>query len=232
MPWLEGLYNVVFPNLCTVCHRTLIQGEKHLCLHCLVDLPRTNLHTQSPNIIHERLMSIGLPIEKATSLFYYFRESPFKAIIIDTKYHGRPSVGQTLSAEHAEELITTGFFDGIDYIIPVPLHYLKLITRGYNQAERIASGLSSVTGIPVINALKAAYHPTQTRKNPHERLKNVQKIYSLREKFKEIIENRHVLLLDDVITTGATLLSCITAIKALSPSTRISVYSLAITKIG
>lgn len=229
-PWVTGVYNILFPNVCAVCHQSLIKGEKHLCLKCLVDLPVTNLHRVTPNLIHDRLFSLGLRIERATSYFYYSRESKYKSIIIDTKYHGRPSLGKAMAARHAGELKSYNFFDGIDYIIPVPLHHIKRMIRGYNQAQKIAEGISDMAGIPVLDALKAAYHSTQTRKDPHERLKNVDQVYSVKEGMKAVIENRHILLLDDVITTGATILSCMNALKRASPTTKVSVYSLALTK--
>ncbi len=228
-PWATGLVNVIFPNVCTVCKRSLVDGEKVMCLHCLVDLPETNLHASQPNHIHERLMAVGMPIEKAASYFYYYRDTPYTALIHDTKYRGRPSVGRFLARRHAGKLVNCGFFDDIDCIVPVPLHRFKKMMRGYNQAEEIAKGLSAVSGLPVVNALKAAYHTTQTRKDSHQRLLNVKGVYSVSD--TEAIRDKHILLLDDVITTGATLLSCIQSIRTACPSTRISVYSLAITRL-
>jgi len=230
VPWVEDFVNVIFPNVCTVCHRTLVKGENIICLHCLLDLPRTQLHKQQPNEIHERLMCVGIPIEKATSLFYYYRDTPYARLVHDTKYHSRPVVGRTLAAMHAKELLPTGFFDGIDCIVPVPLHRIKRLSRGYNQAEELAKGISSVTNIPVVDALSAAYHSTQTRKDAHQRLLNVKDVYGLAN--ANAIAGKHILLLDDVITTGATILSCMHAIRNASPSTRISVYSLAITRLN
>ncbi len=228
--WINDLIDVIFPNVCTVCHRRLVKGENVICLHCLSDLPRTNLHKYRPNKIHERLMAIGMPVEKATSLFYYYRDSPYARLIHDTKYRNRPTVGRTLAMMHTQELKGTDFFDSIDCIVPVPLHLLKHIKRGYNQAEEIARGINSVTSLPIINALSASYHKTQTRKDSHQRLLNVKGVYNVAE--VDAIQGKHILLIDDVITTGATLLSCMQAIRQASPSTRISVYSLSITQLG
>lgn len=228
--WGEGLVNLVFPNVCTVCHRTLVRGEEVMCLECELGLPRTNLHRLQPNVIHERLFSIGHPVERATSLFYYYRENQYARLIHDTKYRGRPNVGYTLASRHADELLKCDFFDGIDSIVPVPLHYFKRLRRGYNQAEAIASGIASAAQIPVIDALSASFHSTQTRKTAHERLVNARNVYRVKD--VAAIANRHILLVDDVITTGATLLSCLEAIKHSSPATRVSVYSLAITQLA
>lgn len=228
--WSEAFVNLIFPNVCTVCHRTLVRGEKIMCLECRMGLPRTNLHLTQPNTIHERLFSIGHPIYRAASLFHYYRQNQYSRLILDTKYHGRPVVGRTLAAEHAKELMASGFFDDIDAVVPVPLHYFKRMRRGYNQAEIIASAISDKTGIPVYDALSARFHFSQTRKNAHERLANARGVYTVRD--SQIIDGRHILLVDDVITTGATLLSCMEAIYLKCPSTRISVYSLAITQLG
>lgn len=227
--WPEGLFNLFFPNVCTVCRKTLVRGERILCLDCRMSLPLTNFHRSQPNQIHERLFAIGHPIERATSMFYYYRGNRFVNLIHDTKYRGRPIVGKTLAADHASQLLAVGFFDGIEAIVPVPLHFLKRLRRGYNQAEEIACGISDVTGLPILDVLSASFHRTQTRKNAHERIVNTRNVYHLAEPTE--IEGKHILLVDDVITTGATLLSCIEEIKRLSPTTRVSVYSLAITRL-
>ena len=228
--WGKSLVDLIFPDLCTVCRNRLVTGEHIICLECRMGLPRTNLHRLQPNAIHERLFSIGHPIERATSLFHYFRENNYARLIHDTKYRGRPIVGRTLALEHATELLQTGFFDGIDAIVPVPLHFFKRFRRGYNQAEEIARGLSSATSLPVINALSASYHRTQTRMSAHQRLLNARNAYHVAD--PSAIDGLHILLVDDVITTGATLLSCIEAVKKCCPSTRISLYSLAITQLA
>lgn len=227
--WAEDFFNLIFPNVCTVCQRTLVRGESVMCLDCRLSLPLTGMHKIQPNEIHERLFMIGHPIQRATSLFYYYRENKYARLIHDTKYRGRPVVGRTLAAGHAKELAADGFFDGIEVIVPVPLHFFKRLQRGYNQATEIAEGISSATGIPVADALCASFHRSQTRKNAHQRLLNAQDVYSLED--ISAIADKHVLLVDDVITTGATMLSCIKAIKSASPSSEISVYSLAITRL-
>ena len=227
--WAEGFFNLIFPDVCTVCQRTLVKGETVMCLDCRLSLPFTGMHKIQPNEIHERLFMIGYPIKRAASLFYYYRENEYARLIHDTKYRGRPIVGRTLASEHATELVADGFFDGIEALVPVPLHFFKRLQRGYNQAVEIAEGLSAATGIPVADALSASFHRSQTRKNAHQRLLNTRNIYSVQD--VSLIANRHILLIDDVITTGATMLSCIEAIKKASPASEISIYSLAITRL-
>lgn len=226
----EDFVNLIFPNVCTVCGRTLVRGERVICLGCLMSLPRTDLHRLQPNTIHERLMAVGHPVDRATSLFYYYRDNGFARLIHDTKYRGRPVVGRALAKMHADELLPTGFFDGIDAIVPVPLHFIKRLQRGYNQAREIAEAIGEATSIPVIDALGARFHRSQTRKDAHARLMNTRDIYHVTS--PDGIEGKHILLVDDVITTGATMLSCIRALKKACPQTRVSVYSLAITQLA
>lgn len=225
--WGKSFVDIIFPNVCTVCHRTLIDGEQFLCLECLMDMPLTNFHKSDSNSLTDRLFSRTVPIEKATSMFYYRRGNPYTALIHDTKYRGRPDVGRYLAELHAEELMSAGFFGDIDLLVPVPLHFLKQLKRGYNQAEKIADGIASVSGLPVVTPLRASWHRSQTRKDAHDRLRNALGTYSLCS--DAAIENKHILLVDDVITTGSTVLACAGAVKAASPTTRISVYSLAAT---
>ncbi len=227
--WGESLINIIFPNVCAVCGRTLVIGEKYVCLDCMLNLPRTNFHKSSSNSLTERLFSLQIPITKATSMFYYRRGTPYVSIIHDTKYRNRPKVGKYFATIHAEELMTEKFFDDIDLLVPVPLHILKRLRRGYNQAEEIANAVSSVCALPVATPLKAKYHRTQTRKDSHARLQNSIGKFLVCD--SGILENKHILLIDDVITTGSTILACAQAIKNASPSTTISVYSLAATQL-
>ncbi|MFA4054553.1 ComF family protein [Duncaniella muris] len=227
--WLRGLVNIIFPDVCTVCHRPLVDGEDFICLQCLLDMPVTNFHKSASNSLADRLFSPSCRIEKTASTFYYRRGNPYTAIIHDTKYRNRPKVGRHFASLHAKELSDSGFFDDIDALVPVPLHFLKKIKRGYNQAEEIAKGLGHVCGLPVETPLKASWHRSQTRKDIHARLQNTIGAYSLPD--PELIADRHILLVDDVITTGSTILACAQAIKKASPATRISVYSLATTQL-
>lgn len=225
--WCNDLLGLVYPNVCEACGAPLVRTEKTMCLNCLLDLPRTGLHKSYFNEIHKRLAS-QVPIERAASYFYYYREDPYARIIQRAKYNSRPELARRLARMMAEETVRDGFFDGIDVIVPVPLHFLKRMKRGYNQSAEIAKGISQVTGIPVrSNALKAADHPTQTRRNGWERWLNTELIYSAKPGMLSGV--KHALLVDDVITTGSTMLRCLNALHAAYPHTTLSVASLAIT---
>lgn len=228
--WGRDLLNVIIPDLCTVCHTSLVRGEKIVCLKCLMDLPRTNLHKLQPNLIHERLISLSTPVERASSLFWYYRGNEFAALIHDAKYNSRPKVAAHLARMHARELQGYSFFDGIDLILPVPMHSLKKLVRGYNQSEVIAKGISDVTGLRVSDNLSTLrLHSSQTRKGAEQRQENTRENYAVER--PEELQGKHILLVDDVITTGATLVSCMRAIHKVCPDTRFSIFSLALTHL-
>ncbi len=226
--WLHDLLRVVYPEVCEVCGNSLVRGEEVICLQCDMNLPRTNVHKDDFNIIHERLAG-KTPIERAAGYFYYYRDSDFAKLIHNAKYNGRPIIARVMARRYAHEIAADGFFDDIDVIIPVPLHRSKFIKRGYNQSELIAKGISEITSIPVANNLKAKRHSTQTKKNSYSRWLNAQGIYTAED--ADELAGKHVLIVDDVITTGATLLACCEALHKVEPSAKISILALSVTHL-
>lgn len=227
--WFSDLLRIVFPDVCEVCGSSLVRGEEVICLKCDMNMPRTRVHNDSFNIIHERLAG-KTPIERAAGYFYYYRESDYAAIIHNAKYNGRPIIARKLAMRFAGELMADNFFDGIDIILYVPMFFLKKIKRGYNQSEYIANGLSQATNIPVgHNLISKRSHSSQTKKNSYSRWLNAQGVYDVIN--PEELENKHVLIVDDVITTGATLLACCDVVHKAVPSATISVLSLAVTRL-
>lgn len=228
--WCRDFIDVIFPRVCEVCGTTLVEGEDVMCLKCYMEMPRTGLHNSDFNAIHERLAG-STPIERAGAFFYYYRQNPYTRLIHKAKYHNLPSIGRKLGEIYAKEILTDGFFDGIDMIIPVPLHWWKELSRGYNQSLEIAKGISAATGIPVSeNLIAVKGHSTQTRKNSFDRWLNAQEIYEVEN--AEDLHGRHLLVVDDVITTGATTLACCQAIHKASPTATISVASLGLTHLA
>lgn len=225
---LNELLDVLFPRVCTVCHKALVQGEDVMCLGCLAELPLTNQHLRQPNDIHERLVTLHTPVKRCASMFYYHKENPYSRLILAAKYHNRPSVGRKLAEMFSADLCSKGFFDGIDLIIPVPIHFTKLLTRGYNQTLYIAKGISKVSGIAVGENLRANRpHTSQTHKGSEARRANSTGIFSVLRPSE--LDGLHILLVDDVITTGSTMVSALNTLHAVNPTICLSVLSLALT---
>lgn len=226
MKWISDLLDIIFPRHCCVCDELLSAQESDICLNCLYALPK--IETESRNDI-ERIFWGKIDIERAASYIYYHKGSPYNGLIHTLKYHGRPMVGERLAYMAAKELQVSGFFDGIDIIVPLPLSKKKERRRGYNQCDYISDGISRATGIPVVKGIVKRIRPneTQTHKNRDERWKNVEGIFSVSA--PSCLEGRHILLVDDILTTGATLTSCAGSIKD-SCNCTISIFTLGYTK--
>lgn len=193
-------------------------------------MPYTNAHLSDFNEVHRRVAST-YPVEKAASMFYYYKGSPYVDIIHRAKYRQRPVILRKMARKYAVMLQDASFFDGIDVIVPVPLHLWKLIRRGYNQSEKIARGLSDVTGIPVAKGLVAYRgHGSQTSKGSFSRWVNTMDVYGVRD--PERFSGKHVLVVDDVITTGATILACVRAIEESVKGVKVSVLSLGLAHLA
>ena len=195
-----------------------------MCIKCLLNLPRAN---QLVNKELEKNLWGKFPVEKAASFLYYTKGGDVRKLLYELKYYNNPRIGFFLGRCMAEELKSTGFFDGIDYIIPIPLHKKKLRKRGYNQSELLAEGISMIIGCEVLQGvlLRSSDTDTQTRKGRYERWMNVKDVFTY-VPTKEL-EGKHVLLLDDVFTTGATIVACADVLKQI-PDIRISVLTLAL----
>ncbi len=227
--WGTDLLSMLYPDCCEVCGTRLVRGEEVICTKCDMDMPRCGIHNNSFNTIHQRLAG-HTPIERAAGYFYYYRDTPFTRPILAAKYNGRPKIGRILTERFAREIMADGFFNGIDIIIPVPIHRTKRLQRGYNQTEYIAQGISDATGIAIGNNLVAVKaHSTQTRMNAFERWKNSLNTYSVRN--PQELDGKHVLIVDDVITTGSTMLACCDSIAGIARPAAISVLSLGVTNL-
>lgn len=224
--WIESFLSILFPRYCIVCSTILGKGEECLCISCNIGLPRTNYHLEKDNFM-EKLLWGRVPLEHATSYLFYYRGSDYRKIIHRLKYNGQEEVGRLMGAQLTTEIIGSGFFDSIDIIIPVPLHRKRLHQRGYNQSEIIARGISEITGIAVDNSLvtRKRNTGTQTQQTVFNRSENMEDAFIFSG--KEEIINKHILLVDDVLTTGATIAACSKALEKAGCK-RISVITLAI----
>lgn len=225
MKWISDFIDIIFPRSCAVCGKALSGSERDICINCLTDLPRLPHYTPGNPI--EKLFYGILSIERATSYIYYAKESPYNNLIHHMKYSDRPEIGKRMATAAASELINQGFFEEVDIIIPLPLSKKKKAERGYNQCDYIAEGISKITNIPIDNKSVTRHiaNDTQTHKHREERWKNVENIFSITS--AETLKDKHILLVDDVLTTGATLTSCGRAILHAFPDTKISIFTLA-----
>ena len=225
---LQAALDVVLPRTCPVCGAALGTDEPWLCRQCMSDLPRTHLHDVDANVM-EQLFFGKVRIERATGYFWYDKGSHYASILHDIKYHHTPRMAQWLAAHAATEAPT--FFRDIDMITPVPLHSSKLAQRGYNQSQYIARGIRQVTGAPIVPAVTATrQHSTQTRKSGYERWQNIQDAYALDSRIAQQIQGKHILLVDDVVTTGSTLETCAHALHSAGNVT-VSIFTLAVARL-
>ncbi len=225
---LEDLFYLFFPRTCQGCGALLIEVEKSVCLDCLFSIERTAFHlSPTENELFLRLVALG-NIEAAAALFYFDSGGKLRKMITALKYHDCPHIGRNLGAHYGKELVRDGYLDGISCLVPVPLHPKRERERGYNQANEIAKGISEVSGIPVaekyLKRIKAS--KSQTKKGKDARWESMKDLFEIHNPIEG-----GVLLIDDVITTGSTLLACVRAIeKKEDPSPRIKIACLAVTR--
>ena len=225
---LKELVNLFYPKLCLLCSHPLVQHEQFICLHCHCHLPRTNYHVNKRNQAYH--LFAGYPQVNEVSSFLFFEKEGITQKLVHTfKYNGNKTLATFLGRTAALELKKDGLYASIDTIVPIPLHPEKEKRRGYNQSEWIAKGIASVYGCNIDNRLMKRTIDTQsqTRKTVYERHVNVEKIFNLTD--SEQFYGKHILLIDDVITTGATVSSCLNALMSI-PDLSVSIFSLSITK--
>ena len=221
------LLDFVFPSYCKVCGHRLDLSEEELCITCLLNLPRLDYRREILNPT-EKMLLTEKSLVRAASLIQYSKDSDYRNILFHLKYWHHPRVGVWLARIGAVELKKKGFFDGIDCIVPLPLTLMKEIRRGYNQCSFIAKGVRKVTGLPIINnALKREKeHSRQAGLGKYQRWKNAQDLFKVTD--PSLLAGKHVLIIDDVVTTGATLCSLIDVMEQSIPDLKVSVFTLAI----
>lgn len=228
-----GLMDFVWPRRCVVCGCLLAGPEECLCTNCLMTLPRTYVHRRTNPVECGYNLTLSMPFRMAT---WYEYADNYPRLAQRLKFGGSPGYARRIGRMFAREIVSDGdaggvrpYFDGADMLIPVPIHFTRLMTRGYNQAEEIADGVSDVTGIPVVRAIKATRaHRSQRFRLPQERASNITPgLYRVTE--PRALDGRHVIVVDDVITTGATLRAVFDAILAVSAPASLSALTIAIT---
>jgi ComF family protein len=178
----------------------------------------------------ERILLAEKSLVRASSMFLYDKDSDYSNILFHLKYWRHPKVGRWLASIHAKELQEKGFFEGIDCIVPLPLTYWKEIRRGYNQCVHIAKGVRKMTGLPIMNnvVVRRVNRSKQAGLGKFQRFQNAQGLFEVA--YAAALQGKHILIIDDVITTGATLRSMIDTIEAAVPDIKVSVFTLALAK--
>jgi len=211
--------------LCYACGSHLMRNESLICTECYVVIPRTNYHNEADNPVAQLFWGRCL-IEKAAAFSYYNKGSRIRNLIHNLKYKGIREIGYELGRIYGLSLETSGFTSDIDLIIPVPLHPAKKRIRGFNQSETISLGIADVVNLPVdVKSLaRTTVSATQTKRSRYERWTNVEGIFNVIE--PEAIIGKHILLVDDVITTGSTIESCTNELLKIE-GVKVSVAALA-----
>lgn len=209
--YILDFFQLIFPDLCRACTKQLYHGEQQICSSCLYDLPYTDFHLYPENAV-ARLFWGRIHCHAAMAMLYFRKGSKVQRLIHQLKYRSQPELGMRLGKLLGEKLALSGKpatqERAIDLIIPVPLHPKKQRSRGYNQSKMIADGISSVLHVPVgsTQLIRRRATGTQTKRNRYKRFENMQSVFSAPNPAE--LAGKHVLLVDDVITTGATLEAC------------------------
>ena len=225
MTLLNDFLSLIFPRVCHACGNLLFKNEEVICISCLYKLPKTNFHLEKENSITE-IFAGRIKFESATSYLYFVKAGKVQHLIHQMKYKGIKEIGIFLGELYGNELKKSELFNTIEVVIPVPLHKTKLKKRGFNQSELFARGLSSSMKINLDtkNLYRKIASETQTRKTKFERWKNVEDIFDLKDYTK--LSGKHVLLVDDVITTGSTLEASANALNRIK-DIKISIATMA-----
>ena len=202
------LMDILLPRTCCVCGRRLSMKEQILCNDCNKAMPRTHHTDDTRGNTMAQLFWHLIPIEHAVALFYYKSSTKTASIIYKLKYDDRPDIGEYMGRKLAQELDSTNILQDIDVIVPVPLTQHRRRKRGYNQSERIAHGIACECGKPVLAdvLMRTNFTESQTSKDRWQRISNVINVFVCQH--PEDIKDKHVLLVDDVVTTGATTREC------------------------
>ncbi|MCK9412182.1 MAG: ComF family protein [Prolixibacteraceae bacterium] len=222
---LDDLLSLFYPNLCAGCHIALMRGEGILCLGCLADLPKTGFEKIEDNQV-ARLFWGRANIKMATSFCTFDKGGIMQHLMHQLKYQGRKDIGEKLGFLMGTDLANSPPFHGIELILPVPLHPKRQHKRGYNQSAVVGKGVADAMGVPFIEnvLVRNRYSNTQTNKGRFERWENVKELFGVRN--PEILEGKHILLVDDVVTTGSTLEACAQVLLKI-PGTKVSIATLA-----
>jgi ComF family protein len=222
---LSDLLWIMYPELCASCEKALNTGESCLCTYCRLHLPKTNFHLDVENPVAKNFWG-KVNVHSAAAYYFFNKGEKVQHLVHQLKYGGKKEVGNFVGEIYGVELKRSDLFSTVELVVPVPLHASKLRKRGFNQSDFFAQGLSKAMEIPFsADALKKiSSTDTQTRKHRFERYENVDKVFVANK--PELMQGKHILLADDVVTTGSTLTSCAEAILEV-PGTKVSIVAMA-----
>lgn len=222
----EDLVALLYPNLCLACSENPPIRKEVICLSCQLKLPKTNFHLEKENPFTERFWG-RMPIESGAALYYFIKGGRIQELLHQLKYEGKREIGLKLGKWYGRQLLESPIFKTVDVIVPVPLHLRKERLRGYNQAALFAQGIAETMQKVWLKdgLVRRVFTETQTQKSRAERLENVSEVFAVGDAKK--LEGKHILLVDDVMTTGATLEACGAKLLAM-PGTKLSLATIAI----
>ncbi len=222
---INDLLYLLYPHLCLACGKNAPPHNKDICTECEATLPLSHFHKEKENPFTEKFWG-RVDLQTGTSMYLFTKQSRVAHLIHNFKYKGKKEIGISLGRRYGYTLKRESHFEGIDCIVPVPLHWRKQRMRGFNQSEMFGNGLSESLGVPCIkNGLERLnFTDSQTKKSRLERLKNIDGVFSVKK--PKLLEGKHILLVDDVLTTGATLEVC--ALELLKvKGTKVSMATIA-----
>ncbi len=226
--WIGDFIDVIYPSACVGCQTPLVGNEINICTFCLFELPKTDFHKIADNDVLKAFSGRCL-LQKATSYLHFSKGGMVQALLHALKYKGQTEIGEMLGTMAGKELLNDGFLKGIDLIVPIPLHPKKLEKRGYNQSEVLAGALAKAANLKlnIDNLQRIEFTETQTKKSRFARWLNVETVFRVKEPAAFV--NKHILLVDDVMTTGSTVEGCVIQMERIE-GIKISLFTLAYAK--
>ena len=225
---LRSLSSLIYGDGCIICGDHTQKGMHSICTKCRLEIPLTHFYSEEDNPVKERFDGF-VAVEQASAMFFYVTNSRWQGLVHRFKYSGKWQIAYSMGRWYGSLLKESGLYTDIDVIVPVPLHPIKILKRGYNQSRYIAEGMAKEMGVKVDarSVCRLRNNPSQARNTATARWANVESLFGVRR--MEALRAKHILVVDDVLTTGATITSCIQAIKAALPDCRVSVAALSTT---
>lgn len=224
--YFADFVSLIFPELCQACAKSLYRNENLICADCLYHLPFTDFHLQLDNAVAQQFWG-RVNVEAASALLYFSKGSRVQNLMHQLKYKNKPEIGVYLGKLAGKRLLENPVFSSADVLIPVPLHKQKQLKRGYNQSLSFAEGLAEKLCVPVLvdNLIRTTSTESQTKKSRFMRYENMKEVFSVKNPTP--LTGKHILLVDDIITTGATLEACCNVLLKI-PGVKISIASIAV----